>query len=101
MLFRVLSVCRYPDLEIVHVNEIKGGAKTAAYMLQFDSVHGKWRQCHESADGESFTVDGKKVSITQKQTIGEVDWKGLGCQMVLGECFIACTNLRQIPCLSY
>jgi glyceraldehyde-3-phosphate dehydrogenase/erythrose-4-phosphate dehydrogenase len=64
-------------------------------------VHGKWRQCHESADGESFTVDGKKVSITQKQTIGEVDWKGLGCQMVLGECLMACTNLRQIPCLSY
>ena len=28
-----------PELEIVHVNEIKGGASTAAYMLQVNPVH--------------------------------------------------------------
>eukprot|EP00961_Rhodomonas_salina_P119658 1610299-Rhodomonas_salina.1 len=47
----------------VHVNELKGGAKTSAYMLQYDSVHLKWgdHQCIESEDGKSFTVDGRKV----------------------------------------
>ena len=76
---------RYPNLEIVHVNEIKGGAKTSAYMVQYDTVHGKWRECRESTDGKSFTVDGKGVTFSDKEKIGDVDWKGMGCQMVL-EC---------------
>ena len=32
-----------PELEIVAVNEIVGGSETAAYLVQFDSVHGTWR----------------------------------------------------------
>ena len=31
-----------PDLEFVHVNEVAGGAATAAHLLTFDSVHGRW-----------------------------------------------------------
>ena len=54
-------------------------------MVQFDTVHGKWRECRESADGKSFTVDGKTVTFSEKANIGDVDWKGMGCQMVL-EC---------------
>jgi glyceraldehyde 3-phosphate dehydrogenase len=30
------------DVEVVHINEIKGGAATAAHLLEFDSVHGRW-----------------------------------------------------------
>jgi hypothetical protein len=30
-------------LNIVHVNERKGGAATAAHLLEFDSIHGRWR----------------------------------------------------------
>ena len=30
------------DLSIVHINEFKGGSHTAAHLLEFDSVHGKW-----------------------------------------------------------
>ena len=30
-------------LEIAHVNEIKGGAETLAHLLEFDSIHGRWR----------------------------------------------------------
>ena len=30
-------------LEVVHLNEIKGGAATTAHLLAFDSVQGKWR----------------------------------------------------------
>jgi glyceraldehyde 3-phosphate dehydrogenase len=32
-----------PELEIVHINEAGGDARTAAYLLEFDSVHGRWR----------------------------------------------------------
>lgn len=32
----------WPDLEFAHINEIKGGPQTAAHLLKFDSVHGRW-----------------------------------------------------------
>ena len=32
----------WPELEFVHINELKGGAVTAAHLLKFDSVHGRW-----------------------------------------------------------
>ncbi|MGA8755844.1 MAG: glyceraldehyde 3-phosphate dehydrogenase NAD-binding domain-containing protein, partial [Stellaceae bacterium] len=31
-------------LDVVHVNEVKGGAAVTAHLLEFDSLHGRWRQ---------------------------------------------------------
>ena len=31
-----------PGLELVHVNELKGGVETAAHLLEFDTVHGRF-----------------------------------------------------------
>jgi len=39
-----------PDIEIVHVNELKGGAKLAAHLLEFDTVHGRWDRGIEATD---------------------------------------------------
>ncbi len=30
-------------LDVVHVNEVKGGVAATAHLLEFDSVHGRWR----------------------------------------------------------
>ena len=30
-------------LQVVHLNELKGGAATTAHLLAFDTVQGKWR----------------------------------------------------------
>ena len=30
-------------LEVVHLNELKGGALATAHLLEFDSVQGRWR----------------------------------------------------------
>ena len=30
-------------LDVMHINELKGNAATAAHLLEFDSVHGRWR----------------------------------------------------------
>ena len=38
-------------LEVVHLNEIKGGAAATAHLLEFDSVQGRWR-ANIAADGE-------------------------------------------------
>ena len=34
----------WPDFDIVHINEVSGGPKTAAHLLEFDSVPGRWQR---------------------------------------------------------
>ncbi len=80
--FRALWDC--PDASIVHVNEIKGSATTAAHLLEFDSVHGRWsRPTTVSAD--HFTVDGRRVAFSSAPKPNEVPWEESGVDIVL-EC---------------
>jgi glyceraldehyde-3-phosphate dehydrogenase/erythrose-4-phosphate dehydrogenase len=34
----------WPDFAFVHVNELSGDASTAAHLLTFDSIHGRWSE---------------------------------------------------------
>ncbi len=38
----VRALREHPELELVHVNERKGDVTTAAHLLEFDSVHGRY-----------------------------------------------------------
>ena len=71
-------------LEIMHLNEVSGGANTTAHLLEFDSVHGRWRADIES-DESSITVDGRRMSFSSCEQPEDVDWGAHGCDMVL-EC---------------
>ena len=71
-------------LEIVHLNEVSGEADTTAHLLEFDSVHGRWRADIESAES-SITVDGRRMSFSSSEQPASVDWGAHGCDMVL-EC---------------
>jgi glyceraldehyde 3-phosphate dehydrogenase len=74
----------WPDIEFVHVNEVKGGAETAAHLLEFDSVHGRWK--HDiKASADSMTIDGRKLTFSERSAPGEVDWNAHGVDIVL-EC---------------
>jgi glyceraldehyde 3-phosphate dehydrogenase len=73
-----------PDAAIVHVNEIKGGSATAAHLLEFDSVHGRWTRPTTVAP-DHFTVDGRKVAFTDGARPNDVPWEASGVDIVL-EC---------------
>jgi len=72
------------DYEIVHINEIKGGPETAAHLLEFDTVHGRWDR-NISPSFDSIEVDGREIGFSEKSSPGEVDWAGMGIDLVL-EC---------------
>jgi len=72
-------------LDIVHVNELKGGADTAAHLLEFDSVHGRWRTTIEVEGERAISIGGKGVRFSAAVAPGEVPWGELGCDIVL-EC---------------
>ena len=72
-------------LEVIHVNEIKGGADATAHLLEFDSMHGRWHTTFE-VDGErGLAVGGTYLGFSAAASPGDVAWGDLGCELVL-EC---------------
>ncbi|MGE3704074.1 MAG: ArsJ-associated glyceraldehyde-3-phosphate dehydrogenase [Vicinamibacterales bacterium] len=71
-------------LEFVHINEVAGGPETAAHLLTFDSVHGRWPR-QVAADDAALTIDGSRLAFTQERTPGAVPWRASGVDLVL-EC---------------
>ena len=72
------------EIRIVHINELKGGPQTAAHLLEFDSVHGRWR-VPISSDPLGLTVGGQRISYSNIEAPGEVPWEEAGVEIVL-EC---------------
>ena len=73
-----------PGIELVHVNDNAGDAVTAAHLLTFDSVHGRWSQ-EANATGSGFQVDGHTISYSQHSDPTAVPWDQAGVELVL-EC---------------
>ena len=72
-------------LEIVHLNEIRGGAATIAHLLEFDSTHGPWRTSFEVDGEKAIAVGGKYLGFSSESVPSDVPWGDLGCDIVL-EC---------------
>src|SRR5688572_8041239 len=74
----------WPGIGFAHINELEGDSATAAHLLVFDSVHGRWsRQVATQANG--IEIDGQLVGYTDHAAPGEVPWKQRGVDIVL-EC---------------
>jgi len=71
-------------IELVHINEVNGGAKTAAHLLEFDSVHGRWPHAITASE-HALTIDERRVTYSAHEAPGEVPWRELGVDLVL-EC---------------
>ncbi len=69
-------------IEIVHVNEVKGGAGLAAHLLEFDSVHGRWDRGIVSGD-DHFVVEGKRIGFSAHRDPDRIDWAGAGVDVVI------------------
>jgi glyceraldehyde 3-phosphate dehydrogenase len=74
----------WPELSFAHVNELNGDAATAAHLLTFDSVHGRWSE-DIHGDGDVLRVNGVELGFTNAAAPGEVPWGDLGVEIVL-EC---------------
>jgi glyceraldehyde 3-phosphate dehydrogenase len=71
-------------LEVVHVNEVKGGVGATAHLLEFDSVQGRWRHPIAVQNGD-IVIGGARVSFSTHADPGAVPWGDLGVDVVL-EC---------------
>ena len=72
-------------LEVVHLNELKGGAAATAHLLAFDSVQGKWRVDITAEGDDGIRIDGKRLGFSAHASAAEIPWGELGVDVVL-EC---------------
>ena len=72
-------------LEVVHLNELKGGAGATAHLLAFDSVQGRWRE-HIEAEGErEIRIGEHRLSFSSHANPADIPWGDKGVDLVL-EC---------------
>ncbi|MCC6075262.1 ArsJ-associated glyceraldehyde-3-phosphate dehydrogenase [Pseudomonas sp. GCM10022188] len=70
----------WPEIEFVHINDPAADAATHAHLLNFDSVHGRWR--HEAtSDGDCVLIEGQRIKVTKHRAIAETDWSD--CDLVI------------------
>ena len=72
-------------LEVVHINEIAGGSATAAHLLEFDSVHGRWDRAPAASGDSAIVIGDKRIGFSSHEAPGQVPWGTLGVDLVL-EC---------------
>lgn len=72
----------WPEFEFVHINDPAGDAATFAHLLNFDSVHGRWKHQAE-AQGNTVVIQGQRIAVTHNKAINDTDWSG--CDVVI-EC---------------
>ena len=80
MVFRA-AVQNFSDIEIVGINDLLE-PDYLAYMLQYDSVHGRFQGAVSVKDG-ALVVNGKTIRLTQERDPANLQWGAVGADVVI------------------
>lgn len=83
MILRALHESGHSDMEVVAVNDLSSAGQLA-YLLQFDSVHGRFN-ADVSAGADHITVDGKTIPVFAQRDPEALPWSDLNVDLVM-EC---------------
>ena len=75
------AACERNDIEIVGINDLLD-ADYMAYMLKYDSTHGKFKGTVEVADGQ-LIVNDKIVRVTAERNPADLAWDEIGVDVVV------------------
>ena len=75
------AVQNFSDIEIVAINDLLE-PEYLAYMLQYDSVHGRFKG-EVSVEGNTLIVNGKKIRLTQERDPANLKWDEVGADVVI------------------
>lgn len=69
------------NVEVVAINDLLD-VDHLAYLLKYDSVHGKYKGSVEVKDGSLF-VDGNKIRVTSEKNPADLKWGDAGVEVVM------------------
>ena len=82
MVFRaVAQEAEFKDLEIVAINDLLE-PDYLAYMLQYDSVHGRFNGT-VGVEGNNLVVNGKKIRLTAERDPANLKWNEVNADVVV------------------
>lgn len=85
------STVKRDDIDVVAINDLLD-VEHLAYLLEYDSVHGKFDGTIEVKDG-NLVVNGKTVRITAERDPKSIKWDAVGAEIV-AECTGIFTTLE-------
>ncbi len=71
----------FSDIEVVGINDLLE-PEYLAYMLQYDSVHGRFKG-EVSVQGNMLLVNGKQIRLTQERDPANLKWNEVGADVVI------------------
>jgi glyceraldehyde 3-phosphate dehydrogenase len=80
MVFRA-AIKDFSDIEVVGINDLLE-PDYLAYMLKYDSVHGRFKG-EVSVEGNTLVVNGKKIRLTAVKDPSELKWDEVGADIVV------------------
>ena len=80
MVFRAIAK-DFTDMEVVGINDLLE-ADYLAYMLQYDSVHGRFPSKVDSGEGK-LIVDGRDIRLTAERDPANLKWDEVGADIVI------------------
>ena len=81
MVFRAIKK-DFPNLEVVGINDLLDN-EYLAYMLKYDTAHGRFDGEVTAIDDTSFTVDGKKIRLSAERDPANLKWDEIGADLVI------------------
>lgn len=69
------------DLEIVGINDLMD-AEYMAYMLKYDSTHGRFNGTIE-VEGKDLVVNGKKIRVSSEKDPSNLKWSDIGADYIV------------------
>ncbi len=69
------------DIEVVGINDLVD-ADYMAYMLKYDSTHGRFEGTAEAKDGH-LVVNGKKIRVTAEKDPANLKWSEVGAEIII------------------
>ena len=86
----------FTNIEVVAINDLLD-PEYLAYMLKFDSVHGRFNGTVDVVDG-NLVVNGKTIRITAERNPADLAWSDVGADLV-----IECTGffLTEESCMAH
>jgi len=80
MVFRA-AFQNFSDIEVVGINDLLE-PDYLAYMLKYDSVHGRFKG-DVSVEGNHLIVNGRKIRLTQERDPSALKWNDVGADVVI------------------
>ncbi|MBW8470172.1 MAG: type I glyceraldehyde-3-phosphate dehydrogenase [Thiobacillus sp.] len=75
------AIQNFADIEVVAINDLLE-PDYLAYMLQYDSVHGRFKGTVK-VEGGNIVVNGKTIRLTQERDPANLKWADVGADIVI------------------